>query len=404
MVLYFSGADTNFTFFFEKATYGVLVTMENTEYQTTLELRENITFDEKVEIEDLVLPSEQTGTPKMENKDIKEEPMDPQFSSAHEGRKQSGFSSFQNEMEKDIAKLLKELDMMSWHDHDQMRVKKIQQVVEKYQRIEPQGQMNSTVEMLEKNLEARTTELTKLKQESQSASQDFDLKINLMSSENYSLKEKFIKIAEEHSAAMSLNSKTMSSIVKLHEKALDDTNNELNNVKVDLQIAKSTNVALSNRVQELELSSNNQVHDKKEKFKTSLKTFDNEETLANYYVNLKKVADKESKTARPFAYKSHRKSKKACDRQETENVFTCDTCPKIFKTKKGLSQHRQTHDKNSRKLCCPQEECGMKFYNKTSFDNHMNVHNGIKPHKCRDCGKAYADSGARNKHFRKYHQ
>ena len=293
--------------------------------------------------------------------------------------------------------------MMSQHDHDQMGVKKIKQLVEKYQRIDPQGKMNSAVEMLENNLEARTTELTKLKQESQ----DFDLKINLMSSENISLQEKFIKIAEEHSAAMSLNSKTMSSIAKMHEKALDDKNNELNNVKGDLLIAKSTNLALSNRVQKLELSSNNQVHDKKEKFNPNLKTFDNEKTLANCYVNLQKkneVAAKESKPARPFAFDSHRKFKKACDRQNTENVFTCDTCPKNFKTKKGLSQHRQTHDKNSRKLCCPQEECGMKFYNKTSFDNHMNVHNGIKPHKCRDCGKAYADSGARNKHFRQCHQ
>ena len=158
---------------------------------------------------------------------------------------------------------------------------------------------------MKKNLESRTTELTKLKQKSQNASQDFDLKTNQMSSENNSLKEKIIKIAEENSAAMSLNSKTMSSIAKMHEKALDDKNNELNNVKGDLLIAKSTNLALSNRVQELELSSNNQVYDTKEKFKPNLKTFDNEETLANFYVNFqkkKKVADKESKTARPFTY------------------------------------------------------------------------------------------------------
>ena len=144
LFLYFSGADTNFTFFFEKATYGVLVTMENTEYQTTLALRENIAFDEKVEIEDLVLPSEQTGTPKMENKDIKEEPMDPQFLSAQSSR--SVFSSFHSEnehfndeMEKDIAKLFQELDMMNRHDHDQMRVKKVKQLVEKYKIIDPKN-------------------------------------------------------------------------------------------------------------------------------------------------------------------------------------------------------------------------------------------------------------------------
>ena len=397
--LYFSGSDTNFTLFLEKITYGVSVTMENTEYQTTLALRENITFDEKVEIEDLVLSSEQTGTSNMKNRDIKEEPMDPQFSSAHERRKLSGFSTFNDEMEIDISKLFEEFDMMSLHDYDKMRVKKVRQLVEKYQRIEQKEQLN-TVEMLQKNVKAKTSELTKLEKEYQSTKHDFDLKINLMSSENNFIKETVGKITKEYNAAMSLNSKTMSSIVKMHEKALDDKNNELNDVKLDLQIAKSTNLALSNRVQKLESSSNNQVIlDKKEKFKPNLKTFDNEEPLANCYVNFKKIADKEFKTARPFAYKIHSKSIKAC-----ENVFTCETCPKIFKTKKGLSQHHQTHDKNSRKLCCPQEECGMKFYNKTSFDNHMNVHFGIKPHKCRDCGKAYADSGARNKHFRRCHQ
>ena len=68
-----------------------------------------------------------------------------------------------------------------------------------------------------------------------------------------------------------------------------------------------------------------------------------------------------------------------------ENMFTCDTCPKIFKTKKGLSQHQKTHDKKSRTYCCFQEDCEKKFYNKTSYDNHMNIHNGIKPHKCSKC-------------------
>ena len=101
--------------------------MEYTGYQTSFALKENITFDEKVNIKD-ILPSEQTGSSNRENIDIKEEPIDPQFLSAHEGRKQSGFSSFQqsgfssfqNKMEKDIEKLFEELDMMSRHDHDQM--------------------------------------------------------------------------------------------------------------------------------------------------------------------------------------------------------------------------------------------------------------------------------------------
>ena len=224
--LYFSGSDTNFTLFLEKITYGVSVTMENTEYQTTLALRENITFDEKVEIEDLVLSSEQTGTSNMKNRDIKEEPMDPQFSSAHERRKLSGFSTFHDEMEKDIAKLFEELDKMSPHDYDQMRMKNVKQLVEKYQSIDLKEKVNKTIKVLEKNLEARTAELNKLEQESQSARHDFDLKIIQISSENNSLKEKCIKIVEEHKAEMSLNFKTWNRIVKMHEKTLEDKSND----------------------------------------------------------------------------------------------------------------------------------------------------------------------------------
>ena len=123
--------------------------------------------------------------------------------------------------------------------------------------------------MLEKNLEAKITDINlSFKQEFQRTKHDFDTKSKQLSSENNLLKEKVMKITEEHKVAMSLNSKTMNDIIEMHEKALDDKNNELNNVKVDLQIAKSTNSALSNRVQKLESSSNNQIHDKMEKKKT----------------------------------------------------------------------------------------------------------------------------------------
>ena len=44
--------------------------------QSNLEMTGSIEFEEKVDIEDLVLLSEKTSTPNMENNDIKEEPMD----------------------------------------------------------------------------------------------------------------------------------------------------------------------------------------------------------------------------------------------------------------------------------------------------------------------------------------
>ena len=117
--------------------------------------------------------------------------------------------------------------------------------------------------MLEKNLEAKITDINlSFKQEFQRTKHDFDTKSKQLSSENNSLKEKVMKITEEHKVAMSLNSKTMNSIVKMHEKVLEDKTNELNNIKEELKVSKTTNLANSKRIQELELVSN-QVSEKK---------------------------------------------------------------------------------------------------------------------------------------------
>ena len=68
-----------------------------------------------------------------------------------------------------------------------------------------------------------------------------------------------------------------------------------------------------------------------------------------------------------------------------EEPYSCSYCDKKFKIKNGLKKHHKTHHKNSRIFCCFQKECGNKFYNKDSYDNNMNIHNGIKPHKCNKC-------------------
>ena len=50
--------------------------MENTELQSTFELIDNIEFEEKMNIEDLMLPSDSTGISNMETIEIKEEPLE----------------------------------------------------------------------------------------------------------------------------------------------------------------------------------------------------------------------------------------------------------------------------------------------------------------------------------------
>ena len=204
--------------------------MACTEMQSTFEQVNNIKFEDKIDVEDLVLPPKPTGTHIMEKIDIKEEPLDIDIIAVHERTKQSGFAGisfekedFPSDMENQISKLFEELD--------QLRVVKVKQLFEKYH--------STTVEMLENNLEEKKAELSKLKQDFESTKSEFEVKNHQISSENTSLKEKMVEITEELKVAFSLNSKTMNSIVKMHEKSLGDKNLELERVSfkmLNLQI------------------------------------------------------------------------------------------------------------------------------------------------------------------------
>ena len=142
--------------------------MTCTEMQSTFEQVNNIKFEDKIDVEDLMLPPKPTGTHIMEKIDIKEEPLDIDIIAVHERTKQSGFAGisfekedFPSDMEKQISKLFEELD--------QLRVEKVKQLFEKYHKVNQYGEMNSsTVEILENNLEEKKTELSKLKPEFES--------------------------------------------------------------------------------------------------------------------------------------------------------------------------------------------------------------------------------------------
>ena len=66
--------------------------MENTELQSTFELIDNIEFEEKVDIEDLVSHSEPTGIPNLETIDIKEEPLEQKSNTVNSRFKKLHFS------------------------------------------------------------------------------------------------------------------------------------------------------------------------------------------------------------------------------------------------------------------------------------------------------------------------
>ena len=72
-----------------------------------------------------------------------------------------------------------------------------------------------------------------------------------------SLKAKLVEVTEEHKISMTLNAKTVNSLVKMHEKtqeALNDKTNELAKIKQELQSANVTNLELLQENQELKMN------------------------------------------------------------------------------------------------------------------------------------------------------
>ena len=379
--------------------------MENTEYQTTLALRENITFDEKVEIEDLVLPSEQTGTPSMENIDIKEDLMDPQFSSAqsfspidnnalkekidikeepldidfipaHERTKQIVHAflhhekqDFQSEIERKIEKLFGEFDMMSMREYDLTRVKKVKQLFEKYQTDKQNEQIIDDGHILEKCLEEKSNELTKIQQEFQKTKavnfglsqkiQELEITNNQISSENISLKAKVEEITKEHKTVIILNAKNISSIFEMHEKRLEDKTNGFNKIKKELY---SENVELKEEIARFTENRKNITENKlKEK---------------SYKRKLENV---------PVPNEKPRKIKKINPVSNCTNpAFKCEICDLKTTTKSNLSRHkRNKHGSKEKNFHC--DLCESKFITKERLRNHTKLYHEDEKLECSIC-------------------
>ena len=86
-----------------------------------------------------------------------------------------------------------------------------------------------------------------------------------------------------------------------------------------------------------------------------------------------------------------------------ENPYKCKFCSKTFGIKSNLRSHTERiHDKKVNRKSC--SFCGKIFYRKYLKDHIKNVHEGIKNHMCKICGKGYFDLGNLKTHFKKVHE
>jgi len=161
--------------------------------------------------------------------------------------------------------------------------------------------------------------------------------------------------------------------------------------------------------------------------------FENPTLLRHHFIHAHKKdkAKKEQCSECGLFVSGVRQHKQIVHGKEESRPYQCEVCKKRFVYKSALNTHMKSH----RKFCCT--KCGKNiteaqsnvhnllyhtpehekpficsicdpvkgFIYKKFYDDHMNIHDGVKPHVCKLCpGVGYASLGNLNAHIRATHQ
>ena len=405
--------------------------------ESNLAMIENVEFEEKVDIDDLVLPPKPIVLAEIEVSDIKQEPIVEKNQHAAYESDLDVKKTFQLKLEENILNLYKELDME----------KSESSRMDFSQRIQ-----------------------SKIREFARKISAQYDSVDHQMLTEIVLLKTKIVEITNEHKIAMSLNAKTMNSIVKMHEKAFEEKTNELVNIKEELQKVKVTNEELLQEIQALKMNKPNfSTNDSLEKFqeikpftckyceksflhihgvkkhvkihhatisKASMKarisiggqnfdSNDNQNKVKSLRKNLKNdqlsicnsglplnlTDSKKKKTLEDPALKINLRKRKLLQENDEhskkqEGQFVCENCNKMFSSKKGVKRHIFRVHENQNAFEC--KSCDYVSSDKSNFERHVrSVHDKQKPlnvHKCEYCNYDSINKSNIEKHVKSIHE
>ena len=86
----------------------------------------------------------------------------------------------------------------------------------------------------------------------------------------------------------------------------------------------------------------------------------------------------------------------------SEKTVPCQYCGRLYGNEEKLKHHiYNIHPPDEKKMEC--SICNKKFRNKQGFEDHMNVHSGLKPYACLYCDTNFQNKANRYAHTRKLH-
>ena len=367
--------------------------------ESNLAMIENVEFEEKVDIDDLVLPPKPIALAEIEVGDIiKQEPIVEQNQHAAYESDLDVKKAFQLKMEENILKLYKELDIE----------KSESSRMDFSQRIQ-----------------------SKIRQFARKISAQYDSVDHQMVTEIILLKAKIVEITDEHKIAMSLNAKTMNSIVKMHEKAIEDKTNELANIKEEFQKVKVTNEELLHEIQALKMNKPNfATNDSLEKYheikpftckhceKSFLHIHEVKKHIKIHHATISKASNKTTISigGQDFVSNDNQNTVKSLRKTlKNDQLSICNSGLPLnltnSKKKKALEEPALKKNLRKRKFLQENEEHSKNqkgqfgFSSKRGVRRHiLRVHENQNAFKCKFCDYGSGDKSNFNKHVKSIHE
>ena len=275
--------------------------MEKLDLQPNLAMMENMEFEEKVNIDDLVLPSKPMKSVEIKINEIKQEPIiEEEKQYVYLESDYEAGNHFKLKVEENILKLCEELN----------------------------------------------------KEKSEDSTMDFSLRISLK------IRQFVEKIAEFDHEIKPFSCKFCDkSFAQVHEVK---EHIRIHNSITEVEDLKNHVKSLKTQVKELEVKL--KTSQSKLASQTRLKNkFKNKaDVVRTQEIPETKVDQEGVKDILEQRKTTNQLEEKTCDKLKTRNMLTCDTCLKIFKNKNGLYQHRLTHveppNKKKRKISQTKKE------------------------------------------------